>query len=63
MTNQLNTADLEQAYDQIARAIDSVAEDKETLFLGKLCLALANQCSSISQIEDAISMAKKNLDA
>ena len=61
MKNGLSEADLEQAYDLIAAAIDRAGPVKESLFLAKLSLALAAQMSSIDSIVEAIRVAEEDL--
>lgn len=63
MTDQLTFEDLEKVYDLVAKAIDDVGPDKESLFLCKLCLTLAHNFSDLSAIEDAIIIAVSDLDS
>lgn len=59
MTQSLPPEELEQAYDLIASAIDDVPQEQERLFLGKLCLALANACGNIELVRAAIEAARE----
>ncbi len=59
--NTLTTDELEQAYDLIAGAIDEVDSEKESLFLGKLCLILTHRLDSVSLLEEAIEKARQDL--
>ena len=61
MTPRLPDADLEQAYDLIAAAIDRAGREYESLFLAKLCLALSTQMSSLESISAAIRTAEQDL--
>jgi hypothetical protein len=61
MKNGLCEADLEQAYDLIATAIDRAGPARESLFLAKLCLALAAQMTSLDSIIEAIRAAEEDL--
>ncbi|MDN3518237.1 DUF2783 domain-containing protein [Aquisalimonas lutea] len=56
-------ADLETAYETIAETIDALPEDRERLFLAKLCLALAHRVGDPAQVDAAISEARENLEA
>lgn len=51
----------EQAYERLAKAIDTAGIEQESLFLTKLALALAHQLSNIDQFEAAIAMALQEL--
>lgn len=55
--SQLAVAELEVVYDALAEAINQVGTDKESLFLTKLILLLANQVGEQAQVEQAISTA------
>lgn len=57
MTNGLSQAELEEAYDLIAGAIDRAGSENESLFLAKLCLALANGASDVASVRRAIEIA------
>jgi hypothetical protein len=61
MNNALSEADLEQAYELIAAAIDRAGPAQESLFLAKLCLALGAQMTSIDSIVEAIRAAEEDL--
>ncbi|MFZ1387833.1 MAG: DUF2783 domain-containing protein [Thiolinea sp.] len=55
--SQLAVAELEVVYDALAEAINQVGTDKESLFLTKLVLLLANQVGEQAQVEEAIAIA------
>ena len=61
MKRQITEAELEQAFERIAEAIDRVGKEREAEFLAKLCLALATQLPSIDPIADAIRAAEEDL--
>jgi len=61
MKRQISEAELEQAFERIAQAIDRIGPDKEAEFLSKLCLALATQLPSIDPIAEAIKAAEDDL--
>jgi hypothetical protein len=63
MTDTLAFQDLEKVYDLVAKAIDEVGPDNESLFLGKLCLTLSHNIADLSVIENAIVIAKSDLDS
>jgi hypothetical protein len=63
MKRQITEAELEEAFERIARAIDQVGPEQQAQFLAKLCLALATQLPSIDPIEDAIRAAQEDLHA
>jgi len=63
MTDTLAFQDLEKVYDLVAKAIDEVGPDNESLFLGKLCLILSHNIADLSVIENAIVIAKSDLDS
>jgi hypothetical protein len=52
---------LEQAYDQIAVAIDRAGPANEALFLAKLVLALAHQLDDVRIVADCIERAAQGL--
>ena len=60
MSKQLSEEDLEKALEMLAVAIDQAGEEKEMLFMGKLCFMLANQLGDIDLLEQAIE--KVNMD-
>ena len=62
MSDTLAFEDLENVYDLIALAIDAAGPDKESLFLGKLCLALSHNIGDLSVIEQSIAIAKADLE-
>jgi hypothetical protein len=55
--------ELESAYEELANAIDVAGEARETLFLVKLALALANEAGSIDAFRRALAMALADLPA
>lgn len=61
MKQTLSNEELEQAYELIAQAIDGIDAEKETLFLSKLSLTLANICADVEKIKEAIEIAKTDL--
>ena len=61
MTKQLSEEDLEKALEMLAIAINDAGSEKETLFLSKLCLTLANQLGDIKLLEDAIAIVNTDL--
>ena len=61
MTANLTPEDLEKTYDLLAESIDEVGGGQESLFLSKLCLALANQLGDMQKIEASIHLAKSHL--
>jgi hypothetical protein len=61
MKRQLSEAELEQAFERIAEAVDRVGPGREAEFLSQLCLALATQLPSIDPIAEAIRVAEGNL--
>ncbi len=63
MTDKLAFHDLEKVYDLVAVSIDEVGPEKQSLFLSKLCLTLAHNISELSVIEDAIAVARSDLDS
>ena len=60
MSKKLSEEDLEKALEMLAVAIDQAGEEKEMLFMGKLCFMLANQLGDIDLLEQAIE--KVNMD-
>jgi len=58
----MSPAELEQAYELLAQALDRVPEDKERLFLSKLALVLADACGDLEALRRAIDTAAGNLD-
>jgi hypothetical protein len=60
VSKQLSEEDLEKALEMLAVAIDQAGEEKEMLFMGKLCFMLANQLGDIDLLEQAIE--KVNMD-
>ncbi|HPY40805.1 MAG TPA: DUF2783 domain-containing protein [Thiolinea sp.] len=55
--SQLALNELEGVYDALAAAINQVGTDKESLFLTKLVLLLANRLGDQAQVEQAIATA------
>lgn len=61
MTTTLTTEALEQTYELIAKGIDDVGSEQESLFLSKLCLTLAYRLGDHEQVAAAVEMAKQHL--
>lgn len=61
MTDTLAFQDLEEIYDRLAQAIDAVGREKESLFLAKLCLTLAQHVGDRATVERAIESATRDL--
>ena len=61
MSEQLSTEALERIYDQLAEAVDRAGPEKESLFLSKLWLLLAQQVGDEEIIRECIDIAGKNL--
>ena len=59
--SQLTLNELEAVYDAFAEALNQVGTDKESLFLTKLALLLANQLGDQAQVEQAITTASRDL--
>jgi hypothetical protein len=55
----LDFQDLERVYELLAKSIDEVGQEKETLFLSKLCLLLAHKVADISLVEEAVKVARR----
>jgi hypothetical protein len=62
MNSKLPFDDLEKIYDIVATAIDEVGEERESLFLAKLVMILADQSDDIDTVRDAITVARADLD-
>jgi hypothetical protein len=62
MSKTLAFEDLEVAYEQLATAIDAVGPENESLFLAKLTLTLFHKMADLEQIENAISIARSDLE-
>ena len=61
MQRVMSEADLEQAYDLIAEAVDRVGPARESPFLARLALALSAQLPSIDRLVEAIRAAEQEL--
>lgn len=61
MAENLTPEDMEKSYDLIAESIDEVGIEQESLFLSKLCLALASQLGDLQKIEASVRLAKSHL--
>ena len=57
----LKAEELERIYDLVAEAIDKVGPEKESLFLSRLCLALANELGDENKVRECINIAGKEL--
>ena len=53
--------DLEATYEALATAIDSAGAERETLFLTRLALVLANQLGDIAAFRNAVECALEGL--
>jgi hypothetical protein len=62
MSGPLAFEDLERAYDLLADGIDSAGQERETLFLTKLCLVLAHELGDLGILEQSIAIAAADLD-
>jgi hypothetical protein len=62
MNKVLAFQDLEKVYDLLAEAIDAAGPDREALFLSKLCITLAHNIEDVSIIEEAIEIARMDLE-
>lgn len=60
-TNALTVPDLEQVYDQLATAVDTVGPDKTELFLVKLALMNANALADPALFQAHIEAALRDL--
>jgi hypothetical protein len=54
-------ADLETAYETLARAIDSAGAKNESLFLAKLALILAHECGNLDLFRKAVAAALQDV--
>lgn len=61
LEKKLTTAALEEVYDRIAEGIDLAGEARARLFLGKLCLALANLVGDSQAVTQAVEAALRDL--
>lgn len=61
MSKQLSNEQLEQALEMLAVAINKAGEEKEMLFLSKLCFYLANELGDIKLLEVAIERVNTDL--
>jgi hypothetical protein len=61
VSKKLSEEDLEKALEMLAVAIDQAGEEKEMLFMGKLCFMLANQLGDIGLLEQAIEKVNTDL--
>ncbi len=52
--NPLNFSDLENLYDELAQAIDTVGPEQESVFLAKLVLSLAQEFGDAPRISALI---------
>ncbi len=53
--------DLEKVYEALAAAVDEAGAGKEALLLSKLCLTLAHRLGDLRQVEEAIEIARQDL--
>lgn len=63
MSKQLEFTELEQVYECLAEAIDTVGKEQEALLLAKLCMLLANQVADLERVKEAIATAQQNLSS
>ena len=61
LPKRLGTPSLEDAYDQMAEALDAVPPDRRVLFLAKLALALANLLEDPAEFAAALEAARRDL--
>ena len=61
MVQPLAFAELEQVYELMARAVDSVGVDNEALFLCKLSITLAHRLGDLEVVREALEMAAREL--
>ncbi len=61
MSDKLGFEELEQVYDLLAASIDAAGPQRE-LFLCKLCMTLAHHIGDLSIIEEAVAIARADLD-
>jgi hypothetical protein len=57
MKKCLEFAELEEVYDLVARAIDAVGQQGESLFLSKLVMTLAHRVGDVESVSQAIRVA------
>ncbi len=62
MTKTLTTEELERVYDHLAEALNTTGPDKESLFLSKLVLLLAQKLGDEETIRECIDIAGRDLD-
>ncbi len=62
-TDTLPFEALEGIYERIAETIDTLPREQESLFLAKLCLALAHRISDPAQVDAALREAAADLSA
>lgn len=53
---------IEDIYEALVDAIDSVAPDQEKLFLAKLALTLAHELGDVARLKTAIAVSQKDLE-
>ena len=63
MDQPLAFAELEQVYELMARAVDSVGVDNEALFLSKLSMILAHRLGDLQAVREALEIAARELPA
>jgi hypothetical protein len=61
MEQGLEFAELEQVYDLMARALDSVGAENEALFLSKLSIVLAHRLGDLEAVREAVEIAAREL--
>jgi len=58
----LTFSDLELIYEELAMALDTVAEAEREVFLCKLSLLMARQLGDLSQVREMIQTAQNHLE-
>ncbi len=58
----MTPADIENIYDTLAVTLDTIPEDKRSVFLGKLALLLAREISEPDKVLGLIADAAQDLD-
>ncbi len=61
MSRQLSDEDLEKALEMLAVAINAAGDEKEMLFLSKLCFTLVNELGDVELLERAIEKVNADL--
>jgi hypothetical protein len=56
-------ADLERMYAALAAALDAVGRERETVFLAKLALTMAAALGDPRRVDEAIAIARAEIDS